>query len=336
MTALLEVEGVSVSFSGLRGAVQVLREVSFRIRPGEILGIVGESGSGKSVTSLAVMGLLGNNGRVDAGRIVFDGTDLEALPAAERRRMRGRDMAMIFQEPSTSLNPVLPVGFQIGEVLAEHFGMGRAEAAARAVALMDRVGIPAAASRAGAYPHQMSGGMKQRIMIAMALACRPRLLIADEPTTALDVTIQAQILRLIADLRADLGMGVLLITHDMGVIAETADRVAVMYAGQIVETASAGALFARPRHPYTRLLLRSIPSARHRQQDLPVIEGTTPPPAAMPAGCRFHPRCPLAAAPCRTTQPALLAVGPGAAARCLRLDLPDDRLDRALREAAHG
>jgi oligopeptide/dipeptide ABC transporter ATP-binding protein len=316
---LLRIEGLSVAFDGLRGPVAVLDAVSLGVAPGEVVGIVGESGSGKSVTSLAVMGLLGAQGRVTAGRVLFDGTDLLRLSAEAMRARRGRDLAMIFQEPGTSLNPVLPVGFQIAEVLIEHLGLGRAEAAARAVGLMDKVGIAAAARRAEDYPHQLSGGMKQRIMIAMALACRPRLLIADEPTTALDVTIQAQILTLIADLRAELGMAVLLITHDMGVIAQVADRVAVMYAGQIVEEAPVADLFASPAHPYTRLLLHAIPSARHRQGDLPVIAGTTPAPADLPAGCRFNPRCPIAADLCRTgPPPPLAAAGPGRRLRCLR------------------
>ena len=260
MSALLSVEELSVTFRGLREPVPVLDRVSFEVESGEILGIVGESGSGKSVTSLAIMGLLGSQGRVSGGRVVFDGTELTALPEAEMRSRRGArppPLAMIFQEPGTSLNPVLPVGFQIAEVLTEHLGLSDRAARDRAADLMDRVGIPAARARLGDYPHEMSGGMKQRIMIAMALACRPRLLIADEPTTALDVTIQAQILELITELRRDLGMAVLLITHDMGVIAETADRVIVMYAGRVVEAAPAEALFADPRHPYTRLLLRS-------------------------------------------------------------------------------
>ena len=211
------------------------------------------------------------------------------------------------------------MGFQIAEVLTEHLGLSDRAARDRAADLMDRVGIPAARARLGDYPHEMSGGMKQRIMIAMALACRPRLLIADEPTTALDVTIQAQILELITELRRDLGMAVLLITHDMGVIAETADRVIVMYAGRVVEAAPAEALFADPRHPYTRLLLRSIPSARVKQKILPMIDGTTPAPARMPPGCRFHPRCPIAEGPCLSETPGLDPLGPGRTARCWRL-----------------
>ena len=329
---LLQVEDLCVSFDSLRGTVNVLDGISFDVQPGEIVGIVGESGSGKSVTSLAIMGLLGAQGQVDRGRITLDGTDLTALDDRAMRDIRGRAMAMIFQEPTTSLNPVFPVGFQIAEVLIEHFAMAPREAHRRAVELMDRVGIPAAAARAVDYPHQLSGGMKQRIMIAMALACQPKLLIADEPTTALDVTIQAQILDLIRDLRADFGMGVLLITHDMGVIAEMADRVIVMYAGQVVERSSAAALFDDPRHPYTRLLLRSIPSARAKQAVLPMIDGTTPAPTDFPSGCRFHPRCPIAAAECSAATPGFADCGDGHLARCIRLDHARD-LDRALPEA---
>lgn len=317
---LLDVSGLSVSFTGLRGAVQVLDDITFQVQPGEVVGIVGESGSGKSVTSLAIMGLLGTSGHVDAGSITMGGQDLTRLSAGQMRARRGRDLAMIFQEPGTSLNPILKVGFQIAEVLIEHTGIDARTAEKQAVELMEQVGIPAAESRARDYPHQLSGGMKQRIMIAMALACRPRLLIADEPTTALDVTIQAQILKLITDLRDELDMGVVLITHDMGVIAETADRVVVMYAGQIVEQSPAETLFANPSHPYTRLLLRSIPSAKHKQDVLPMIEGTTPSPSDHKEGCRFAPRCPLAEEKCSRPGLALAEVGPAHSARCCRLD----------------
>lgn len=326
---LLSVEDISVSFSGLRGPVEVLDGVSFQVEPGEIVALVGESGSGKSVTSLAVMGLLERNGSVTKGRITFDGNDVAMLTPAQQRDMRGREMSMIFQEPGTSLNPVFRVGFQIAEALTEH-GMRRPEAAAAAVDLMERVGIPDAAERTRNYPHQFSGGMKQRIMIAMALACRPRLLIADEPTTALDVTIQAQILNLILDIREEFGMATLLITHDMGVVAQMADRVVVMYAGQVVETAPAERIFTAAAHPYTRLLLRSMPSARVRQEVLPVIEGTTPPANAFPSGCRFHLRCPIATEVCKSGEVPFDEVGPGQSARCHRLDLPAEDLMRAI------
>jgi len=328
--AILEVDNMTVAFKGLRGPVEVLSDVSFSVEPGEIVALVGESGSGKSVTSLAIMGLLGKNGGVTKGTIRFEGADLSALTLAHRREIRGRDMAMIFQEPGTSLNPVYRVGFQIAEALVEHDLCGANEADKRAVALMERVGIPAAAARFRDYPHQFSGGMKQRIMIAMALACNPRLLIADEPTTALDVTIQAQILNLILEMRSEMNMATLLITHDMGVVAQMADRVVVMYAGEVVETATVGQLFTDPAHPYTRLLLRSVPTARKRQDTLPLINGTTPPPTHFPDGCRFHPRCPLATPDCAVRRPVLHAVATGHHARCLRLDLPAKALDEAM------
>lgn len=328
--AILDVQGMSVAFKGVRGPVEVLHDVSFTVEPGEIVALVGESGSGKSVTSLAIMGLLGKSGSVTTGRIDFEGTDLAELAPSQRRQLRGRDMAMIFQEPGTSLNPVYRVGFQIAEALIEHGICGRTEAETRAVALMDRVGIPAAGERFRDYPHQFSGGMKQRIMIAMALACNPRLLIADEPTTALDVTIQAQILNLILDLQAERNMATLLITHDMGVVAQMADRVVVMYAGEVVETATADQLFTAARHPYTRLLLRAIPTARARQNSLPLIDGTTPPATDFPSGCRFHPRCPLAVTDCAVRRPRLEDTGSGQSARCLRLDLAHEALDSAI------
>ncbi|EKF18855.1 ABC transporter ATP-binding protein [Nitratireductor pacificus] len=317
---LLDIRDLSVSFAGLRGSVTVLHDIAFSVKPGEIVGIVGESGSGKSVTSLAIMGLLGAQGSIESGSIRFGDEVLTELSPARMREKRGRDMAMIFQEPGTSLNPILQVGFQIAEVLVEHTGADLQSAQRRAIELMAQVGIPAPEKRARDYPHQLSGGMKQRIMIAMALACRPKLLIADEPTTALDVTIQAQILKLIVDLRDELDMAVLLITHDMGVVAETADRVVVMYAGQIVEQSTAERLFTRPTHPYTKLLLRSIPSAHEKQEVLPVIEGTTPSPSDHQPGCRFAPRCPIAADMCRDPSLSLVAVAPDHAVRCCRLD----------------
>lgn len=328
--AILEVENVSVAFDELRGPVEVLHDISFSVERGEVVALVGESGSGKSVTSLVIMGLLGKSGHVTKGEVRFEDTSLSSLPQSQRREIRGRDMAMIFQEPSTSLNPVYRVGFQIAETLVEHNMCSAADANKRAVELMERVGIPAAKQRFRDYPHQFSGGMKQRIMIAMALVCNPRLLIADEPTTALDVTIQAQILNLILDLRDELDMATLLITHDMGVVAQMADRVVVMYAGEVVETATAQHLFTAPAHPYTRLLLRSIPTARHKQDSLPLIDGTTPPATDFPSGCRFHPRCPLAAPQCAITRPVMQTTATGQAARCLRLDLPMEALDQAI------
>ncbi|GAB4171944.1 MAG: ABC transporter ATP-binding protein [Thalassobaculales bacterium] len=315
MIPLLDIEGLSVSFGTLHGRVRVLEGVSFQVGAGESVGLVGESGSGKSVTALAVLRLLGEQGRIDAGAIRLEGEDLAALKPAEMLAVRGRRAAMIFQEPMTSLNPVLPVGFQIAEVLEQHLGLGRAAARARAVALLRQVGVPAAERRADDPPHRLSGGMRQRVMIAIAIACRPKLLIADEPTTALDVTIQAQILELIAALQAETGMSVLMITHDLGVIAETCARVVVMYAGEVVEEAPVEALFADPRHPYTRALLRSIPSVAVKRERLAAIPGAAPSPAAFPGGCRFHPRCPEALARCRTEPPPLVEMA-GRRARC--------------------
>lgn len=331
--ALLVVENLSVAFSGLRGPVEVVRNVSFSVEPAEVVAVVGESGSGKSVTALAVMDLLGAGGRITSGQIDFESKDLAGLSQSERHAIRGRDMAMIFQEPGACLNPLFRVGFQIAETLVAHGICGLAEAEQRAAKLMQQVGIPAALERTRDYPHQFSGGMKQRIMIAMALACGPRLLIADEPTTALDVTIQAQILNLILDLRAQLGMATLLITHDMGVVAQMADRVIVMYAGEVVEAATAEQIFSAPAHPYTRLLLRSIPSARKRQDSLPVIDGTTPPATNFPQGCRFHPRCPLADGQCATIVPDWAEHMPGQTVRCHKRGLPREALEQVMRVA---
>jgi oligopeptide/dipeptide ABC transporter ATP-binding protein len=299
---LLSVEGLGVAMGG----VAVLEDVSFAIAPGETLGLVGESGCGKSVTALSIMRLLPEPpARIASGRIVFDGTDLLDLDAERLRAIRGDRIAMIFQEPMTSLNPVFTIGDQIGESLIVHRGASRAAARAEAARLLDLVGIPAAASRLDRYPHELSGGQRQRAMIAIALACKPRLLIADEPTTALDVTVQAQILDLIARLRRELGMAVLLITHDLGVVAEFCDRVAVMYAGRIVEEAPAAALFAAPGHRYTEALLRSMPAANAPGRELPSIPGSVPPPAARGAGCAFAPRCGFVAPRCRAALPPL-------------------------------
>ena len=301
---LLSVEGLGVAMGG----VPVLEDVSFAIAPGETLGLVGESGCGKSVTALSIMRLLPEPpARIASGRIVFDSTDLLDLDAERLRSIRGDRIAMIFQEPMTSLNPVFTIGDQIGESLIVHRGASRAAARAEAARLLDLVGIPAAASRLDRYPHELSGGQRQRAMIAIALACKPRLLIADEPTTALDVTVQAQILDLIARLRRELGMAVLLITHDLGVVAEFCDRVAVMYAGRIVEEAPATALFAAPGHRYTEALLRSMPAANAPGRDLPSIPGSVPPPAARGAGCVFAPRCGFATPRCRAELPPLCA-----------------------------
>ena len=285
---LLSVEGLSVAMGG----ATVLEDVSFAIAPGETLGLVGESGCGKSVTALATMRLLPHPpARVLGGRILFEGADMLALGDAELRRIRGDRMGMVFQEPMTSLNPVFTIGDQIAESLVVHRGAGRAAALEEAARLLDLVGMPAARGQLGRYPHELSGGQRQRVMIAIALACRPRLLVADEPTTALDVTVQAQILDLVGRLRRELGMAVLLITHDLGVVAETCDRVAVMYAGRIVEEAPAARIFAAPRHRYTEALLRTMPAANPPGRPLPSIVGAVPPPGARGTGCAFAPRC---------------------------------------------
>jgi oligopeptide/dipeptide ABC transporter ATP-binding protein len=307
---LLSIEKLAVRFSTLDGDFYAVEDVSFCIRKGEKLGLVGESGCGKSVTALSIMGLLPMPpAKIADGRIVFRGHDLLQLPEERMRDLRGNRIGMIFQEPMTSLNPLHRIGDQIGEVLRVHQGLGRKEAFERAVELLDKVQIPEAAKRARDYPHQLSGGMRQRAMIAMALACNPDLLIADEPTTALDVTVQAQILALSEQLSQEFGSAIMLITHDMGIVAELCDRVAIMYAGQLVETANVDALFERPLHPYTQGLLRSLPriESGHRQKKLYSIPGSVPDPWHFPKGCRFHPRCEFATEECRTQAPSLLS-----------------------------
>jgi len=315
MSALLEVRNLAVSFPTARGSFRAVDGVDVVLGPGEVLCIVGESGSGKSVSMLAAMGLIQYPGEVRAAAMRFDGTELLALAPRQRRRLVGKDMAMIFQEPMSSLNPCYPVGWQIGEALRAHHAVPRAERERRIVELLAEVGIPDAERRAHAYPHQLSGGMSQRVMIAMALACRPKLLIADEPTTALDVTIQAQILDLLMRERRDNGMGLVLITHDMGVVAETAQRVQVMYAGQMVEEAPTDALFDAPRHPYTAALLEALPERAVGRRRLPTIQGVVPGIADRPGGCLFNPRCRFATARCAGEVPAL-AGPPGRRARC--------------------
>jgi oligopeptide/dipeptide ABC transporter ATP-binding protein len=301
---LLRIEDLHVEFVSKLGTVRAVDGVSYDVHPGETLAVVGESGCGKSVTALSVLGLVPSPpGVIAAGRILFDGEDLCAASPDRLRAIRGNDIAMIFQEPMSSLNPVFRVGDQIGESLALHRGLDPDAARQEAIALLERVGIPSPERRVDDYPHQLSGGMCQRVMIAMALACDPQLLIADEPTTALDVTVQAQILDLLRALQSDLGMSIVLITHDLGVVAEMAHRVVVMYAGQIVERASVGELFARPRHPYTAGLLRSIPHLDQHGERLEPIEGSVPDAADFPSGCRFHPRCALALERCRSEVP---------------------------------
>jgi len=319
---LLDVRNLSVGFSTETGFVGVVDGVSFSLAAGETLALVGESGSGKTVTSLAVMGLLPRRTASAGGEVWMDGRDLLQATPGQMRRVRGRRIAMIFQEPMTSLNPIMSVGRQIIEAVELHTPLRRRQARQRAIELLDRVGIAAPERRVDAYPHELSGGMRQRVMIAIALACDPAVLIADEPTTALDVTIQAQILRLLADLQRQSGMAVLLITHDLAVVAETADRVAVMYAGRIVESAPVESLFARAAHPYTEGLMRCTPAMSRAVDRWPVIEGTVPPPEAMPPGCRFEPRCGLGRGKdrCMQEQPPTIAVGSDHDAACWEIE----------------
>jgi oligopeptide/dipeptide ABC transporter ATP-binding protein len=319
---LLSVRDLQTTFLlGNKVQLRAVDGVSFDVRPGETLAIVGESGSGKSVTSLSIMRLLpAATGRITGGQILFRGKDLASLSEREMRSVRGREIGMIFQEPMTSLNPVHTIGDQISEVVIRHERVSRAKGLARAIEMLALVGIPEPKKRAANYPHQMSGGMRQRAMIAMALSCRPALLIADEPTTALDVTIQAQILDLMKDLQRQMGMAIIFITHDLGVVAEVADRVLVMYAAQAVETGPVGDIFARPRMPYTAGLMGSIPrlGASEHKVRLATIPGQVPSLGHLPPGCRFAPRCAHALDACRTVEPALTPLSPGHAARCLR------------------
>jgi peptide/nickel transport system ATP-binding protein len=315
MAPMLEVEHLRTTFAQSGRTLTVVEDVSFSVEAGETLGVVGESGCGKSVTSLSIMRLLGSSAKLD-GSIRFAGTDVLRLSEKEMQSLRGNRIAMIFQEPMTALNPLHPIGKQIAEPLRRHLGLSRREAAERAVRLLKEVGIPRAEEIAAEYPHQLSGGMRQRVMIAMAMACQPKLLIADEPTTALDVTIQAQILELMKKVRREHGTAILLITHDLGVVAEMCHRVIVMYAGQIVEEADVQSLFADPRHPYTVGLLHSMPSISGGQERLQAIPGAVPLLHEMPAGCRFAPRCPKAMEICREQKPDLFVVSATQKCRC--------------------
>ena len=320
---LLSVKNLSTEFPVKKGIVRAVEDVSFDVDQGEILAIVGESGSGKSVTSLSIMGLLAEPGHVAGGSLEFEGKDLATLSEKQYRELRGNDMAMIFQEPMTSLNPVYRVGNQIVEAIRTHEKVSKAEAKDRAVDLLRKVGIPSPEARINDYPHQMSGGMRQRVMIAMALACNPKLLIADEPTTALDVTIQAQILDLLRRLRDDTGMAVLVITRDLGVVSETADRVVVMYCGQVVEEAEVRTLFDHPMHPYTLGLLKSIPRLEDDDSKrLYMIKGMVPNPLEMPPGCHFSDRCDSCMDICRTKVPELVDVD-GHKVRCFLYESAD-------------
>jgi peptide/nickel transport system ATP-binding protein len=312
---LLAVEDLAVDFAERTGTVRAVDGVGLTLGAGETLGIVGESGCGKSVTALSILRLVPSPpGRIARGRILFQGRDLLALPEGEMQAVRGRDIAMVFQEPMTSLNPVLTIGRQITETLIRHQRLSQPAARRRAVELLDLVGIAEPARRLAQYPHELSGGQRQRVMIAIALSCSPKVLVADEPTTALDVTVQAQILNLIADLKREFGMGVILITHDLGVVAETCQRVVVMYAGRKVEEAPASELFRRPAHPYTQALMRAMPRLARtrtgaRPRRLAEIPGTVPTLAAMPEGCRFAERCGYAVAACSAAAPPLRTVG---------------------------
>jgi peptide/nickel transport system ATP-binding protein len=313
-TPLLSVEHLRVEFATRRGTLTAIDDVSFTIGKGEVLGIVGESGAGKSLTGAAIIGLLEPPGRIAGGRILLDGRRIDDLPPADMRRIRGKEIGAIFQDPLTSLNPLYTIGRQLAETIDVHLALGASGARERALQLLREVGIPGAEQRIDHYPHQFSGGMRQRVVIALALAANPRLVVADEPTTALDVSIQAQIIALLKRLCREHGTAIMLVTHDMGVIAETADRVAVMYAGRLVEIGPVRQVVQRPQHPYTVGLMGSIPTLRERRERLIQIEGAMPRLGAIPSGCPFHPRCPQAFAPCSTTRPELLPAGASRAA----------------------
>ena len=316
---LLEVRSLSTHFFTEEGVVRAVENVSFEIHPGEILSIVGESECGKSVTGLSILKLIPSPpGQIVRGEILFDGRNLLRLEEKEMEKVRGNDISMIFQEPMTSLNPVFTIGNQIIEAILLHQGLDKIGARRRAIEMLDRVKIPSPETRIDAYPHQLSGGMRQRAMIAMALSCQPKLLIADEPTTALDVTIQAQVLRLLKEIQREMGMAVMLITHDLGVVAEIADRVAVMYAGRLVEVGSIEAIFGQMRHPYTKGLLDSIPQLKERKNRLDAIPGQVPNPVNLPIGCKFHPRCYLRVEECKREEPPLLKVNGDHFSRCIR------------------
>ncbi|MFP6745322.1 MAG: ABC transporter ATP-binding protein [Alphaproteobacteria bacterium] len=315
--ALLGVHGLTVSFPSDHGEIRVVDGISYDLLAGTSLGMVGESGCGKTMAALALLRLVPPPGRITGGAVRFQGGDLLAASTQRMESVRGNHMAMIFQEPMTALNPVFTVGDQIAEVLTAHGRAAPRKAWAEAIELLDRVGIPAPADRILDYPHSLSGGMRQRVMIAMALACRPALLIADEPTTALDVTVQARIIELLLALQADFGMAILFISHDLGVVSEIADEIVVMYAGRIVERASASELFSHPRHPYTQAMFETIPQVARRQRRLPMIAGSVPAPGAWPSGCRFRDRCPLAEDRCAEAEPDLKPVVYGHSVACV-------------------
>ncbi len=323
---LLEVRDLAVTFTGPEGVARAVDGVDLVVEEGETVGLVGESGCGKSVTALALLRLVEAPGRIAHGSSVrLEGRDLLALGTKEMRAVRGNHVALVFQEPASALNPVLRIGDQIAEAIRAHEAVSRSTAKWRAIEMLQAVGIPDAEKRARSYPHHLSGGMRQRVLLAMALVCRPKLLLADEPTTALDVTIQAEILELLDRLQQKLGMAVLLITHNLGIVAERTRRVYVMYAGQIVEEATTGELFARPAHPYTQGLMEAVPSLDERRERLHAIPGQVPPASAWPPGCRFHPRCPYAWERCRAEMPGPLQVSSGHTARCWLVTEPQRR-----------
>lgn len=323
MEPLLSVKDISIQFTSKKRTVTAVDHVSFDVKPGEILGIVGESGCGKSVTSLAIMRLLADNAKISGGSIFLDGKDLVTMSEKEMCKVRGNEISMIFQDPMTALNPTMTIGRQLSEPFMIHQGMSRTEAESNAIEMLRKVGISSPEKRMKEYSHQMSGGMLQRIVIAMALACRPKLLIADEPTTALDVTIQAQILDLIRELRDELNTAVILITHDMGVVAETADRVLVLYAGRTVEQGAVEEIFEHPHHPYTQALLKSIPNIYEDEEKLNTIRGTVPMLDQMPEGCRFAPRCDESTEKCKCLGPQMYPVG-NSFASCMKY-MPGER-----------
>jgi len=317
--ALLEVKNLSIHFFTEEGVIRAVENVSFEIYPGEILGLVGESGCGKSVTGLSLLRLIPMPpGRIVTGEILFDGRSLLNLEEKEMEKVRGNDISMIFQEPMTSLNPVFTIGNQIMEAIILHQGLDKTDARKRAVEMLDRVKIPSPEKTIDSYPHQLSGGMRQRAMIAMALSCQPKLLIADEPTTALDVTIQAQVLQLLKEIQREMGMSIMLITHDLGVVTEIADRVAVMYAGRIFEYGPIEAIFVKMRNPYTRGLMHSIPQLGEKKDRLNAIPGQVPDPMDLPVGCKFHPRCYLMIEECKKEEPPLFRVNGDHFSRCIR------------------
>jgi oligopeptide/dipeptide ABC transporter ATP-binding protein len=327
---LLEIRDLTVAFRGAEGGeVAVVRDLSLDVRRGEILGLVGESGSGKSVTALAVLGLLPAGGRIARGSVRWQGRELLGLPERELRPVRGGGIGLVFQEPSAALNPVLTIGTQVVEAIRAHRRVPAAAARRRALELLERLAIPDPARRLREYPHQLSGGQRQRALVAIALAAEPQLLIADEPTTALDVTVQAEVLDLFAALRRDLGLAILLITHDLAVVAQSSDRVAVMYAGEIVEAGPTTELFAAPGHPYTRGLLASLPRLGSAGSGaLPAIPGQVPAPSRLPSGCPFHPRCDVRETRCSTVEPRWFALGDRRGARCWRLESPGEEEPR--------